>query len=148
MSYLCSCIIDDLFCGQITFVAHQQLVDGFARISIDFLKPLFDIVERLLICHIVDNDDTVCSAVVTVKETKKKVVKSLRAIVCIINFPKFFENCKKFFLSNSKMEYGPGFGGFTTISLFLKTSQRFYLPCRYSSGFLRRPQKFDISLLI
>ena len=73
VSYLCSCIIDDLFCGQITFVAHQQLVDGFARISIDFLKPLFDIVERLLICHIVDNDDTVCSAVVTVKETKKKL---------------------------------------------------------------------------
>ena len=64
-NYLCSCIIDYFLCGQITFVADKQLVDGFAGISIDLLKPLFDVVERLLICHIINHNDSVCASVVT-----------------------------------------------------------------------------------
>ena len=65
--YLRSCIVDDLLCGQITFVANKQLVDRFAGISIDFLKPLFDVVKRLLICDVVNHDDAMCAAIITEK---------------------------------------------------------------------------------
>ena len=41
-------VIDNFFRGHIAFVAHQQLVDTLASVSIDFLKPLFDICEGFL----------------------------------------------------------------------------------------------------
>ena len=49
----------------VTFVANKQLVDRFACISIDFLKPLFNVVERLLICDVVNHDDAMCAAIIT-----------------------------------------------------------------------------------
>lgn len=58
-------VIDDLFGAQVTFVTNQELVDVFACIAIDFLEPLFDIVERLLVSTVVDDNDTMGTSVVT-----------------------------------------------------------------------------------
>ena len=69
-SYLCSRVIDNLLCGQIAFVSDEQFVDVFAGVTVDLLQPLFDVVERLLVGHIVDDDDAVSSAVVTECKTK------------------------------------------------------------------------------
>ena len=63
-TYLCNGVLDDLLIRHITLVAHQQLVHTLCSVAIDLLKPLLDIVERIHICHIVDNADAVCSAIV------------------------------------------------------------------------------------
>ena len=47
MQYLLGCVVYDFFGGQITFVANQQLINGLAGKSVDFLKPLFDVVKGL-----------------------------------------------------------------------------------------------------
>lgn len=48
----------------ITFVSHKQFVDAFCCVSIDFLQPLLDIVERVHICYIVDHTNTMSTSVV------------------------------------------------------------------------------------
>ena len=65
--YLSGCIVHDFLCGQITFVADEQLVNGFTCVSINLLEPLFDVVERLLICHVVHDNDAMCATVITAK---------------------------------------------------------------------------------
>lgn len=49
---------------QIGLVSNQELVDILAGIAIDLLQPLLDVVESLLVGDIVDDDDTMSSAVV------------------------------------------------------------------------------------
>lgn len=56
--------VDHLFRLQITLVANEQLVDVFARVALDFLEPLLHIVERFLVCAIVDDNDAVRTSVV------------------------------------------------------------------------------------
>lgn len=53
--YLCCLIVHDLLCRQVTLVAHKQLVHVLIGISVNFVEPLLDIVETLLVCHIIDN---------------------------------------------------------------------------------------------
>lgn len=62
--YLCHCVFHDFLVGHIGLVANQQFVDTFGRIAIDLLQPLFDVVERIHICHIVDDADPMGSSVV------------------------------------------------------------------------------------
>ena len=71
-AYFGGCVVDDLFGRKIAFVSNEQFVDVFAGVTVDLLQPLFDVVERLLVGHIVDNDDAVSSAVVT--ENKNEVM--------------------------------------------------------------------------
>ena len=54
-AYLCCLGVHHLFRRQITFVAHEQLVDILICISVNLIQPLFDIVETLLISDIVHN---------------------------------------------------------------------------------------------
>lgn len=61
----CRVVVDDFFGGQVALVADQQLVDVLASITVDFLQPLFDVVERLLVCAVVNDDDTVRAAIIT-----------------------------------------------------------------------------------
>eukprot|EP00295_Goniomonas_pacifica_P035461 CAMPEP_0175952210 /NCGR_PEP_ID=MMETSP0108-20121206/30620_1 /TAXON_ID=195067 ORGANISM="Goniomonas pacifica, Strain CCMP1869" /NCGR_SAMPLE_ID=MMETSP0108 /ASSEMBLY_ACC=CAM_ASM_000204 /LENGTH=234 /DNA_ID=CAMNT_0017278537 /DNA_START=113 /DNA_END=818 /DNA_ORIENTATION=- len=56
--------IDDLLCGQVTLVSNKHLVDFVGSVAINLVHPLLDIVERLLIRHVVNNNDAVCPAVV------------------------------------------------------------------------------------
>lgn len=53
------------FRGQIWFVAHQELVDIFRRVSVDLVQPLLDIVETLQIRRIVYYNDAVGASVIT-----------------------------------------------------------------------------------
>lgn len=55
---------NDTFGGEIGFVADQKLVDILRGVSIDFVQPLFDIVEGLLIRNVVDDNDPVRASVV------------------------------------------------------------------------------------
>lgn len=57
-------VIDNFLGGQITLVADQQFIDIFACISLDFLQPLLNIVEGLLIRAIVNYNDTVRATIV------------------------------------------------------------------------------------
>ena len=46
--YLSCGVIDDLLCSQVALVTDKKLVHVFTGVTIDFLQPLLDIVERLL----------------------------------------------------------------------------------------------------
>lgn len=54
----------DAFGGQIGFVTNEEFVDVFACISVDFVEPLLDVVEGFVVGDVVDDDDSVCAAVV------------------------------------------------------------------------------------
>lgn len=49
---------------EIGLVAHQQLVHGFVGIPVDFLKPLFDVVEGVLVGDVVNDNDAVSAAII------------------------------------------------------------------------------------
>lgn len=57
-------VVHHLLNGQITFVAYEQFVDVLARIALNLLQPLLDVVEGLLVRAVVDYDDAVCAPVV------------------------------------------------------------------------------------
>lgn len=57
-------MLNCLLACKIALVSDKELVDALCRISVDFLKPLLDVCESVLVCHIVDDDDTVGSTVV------------------------------------------------------------------------------------
>lgn len=56
--------VNDLLCGHITLVSNEEFVDVLAGIAVNFLQPLLDVAERCLVCDIVDDDDSVGSAIV------------------------------------------------------------------------------------
>lgn len=55
MAYLCCLIIDNLLGCQVTLVSNKQLVDILIGISVNLIEPLLDIVEAVLICHIINH---------------------------------------------------------------------------------------------
>lgn len=57
-------MIDNLLGGQVALVAHQQLIDIFACVSLDLLQPLLDIVKGLLVRAIVHNNYSVGATIV------------------------------------------------------------------------------------
>lgn len=57
-------MVHHLLDGQITFVAYEQFVDVLARVTLNLLQPLLDVVEGLLVRAIVHYDDAVCAPVV------------------------------------------------------------------------------------
>jgi hypothetical protein len=63
-SYLCRSILDDFFVRHIGLVADKELVDALGRISINFLQPLLDIIERIHVGDIVHHANTVRATVV------------------------------------------------------------------------------------
>lgn len=63
-SYLRHCILHDLLVLHIALVTDQQLVDTLGCVTVDFLKPLLNVVERVHVGHIVDNADAVGATVV------------------------------------------------------------------------------------
>jgi len=58
-------VVNHFLCGQVEFVADKQFVDVVAGITVDFLKPLLNVVERLLIGAVINHDDAMCSSVIT-----------------------------------------------------------------------------------
>ena len=63
-----SLIADHPSCGKITFISHKQLIDILTCILIDFIQPLLNIVEALLIYHIVYNNNPMCITIVTASD--------------------------------------------------------------------------------
>ncbi len=62
--YICSLKIDNLLFSQIALISNKQFVDTFGCISINFLKPLLDIVEGFLISNIINDNNAMSSAIV------------------------------------------------------------------------------------
>jgi hypothetical protein len=54
----------DALAGQIGLVANQQFVDILCCISVNFVEPLLDIVERFLVGDIVDNNNSMGATVI------------------------------------------------------------------------------------
>lgn len=100
MTHLRSRVVDNLLCGQIALVADKQLVDVLASVAVDLLKPLLHVVERLLIGHVVDDDDAVGTAVVT--EMKKEPLKSTEHKLALLTQLTGFDSghFQLFFLKN------------------------------------------------
>lgn len=63
-AYLCLLRVHHFFVGHIALVTDKKLVDTLSSISVDFLQPLLDVVEGILIGDIVDDNDTMCSSIV------------------------------------------------------------------------------------
>lgn len=63
-TYLGNSVLDHLLIRHIALVANQELVHTLGSISVNLLKPLLDIVERVHVGDIVDNANTVSTAVV------------------------------------------------------------------------------------
>lgn len=57
-------VLDLTLADQIRFVTNKKLVDILAGIAVDFLQPLLNIVKRLLVGDIVDDDDTMGTTIV------------------------------------------------------------------------------------
>jgi len=55
---------NDALCCEIRLVTDQELVDVLCGVSVDFVEPLLDVVEGFVVCHVVDNDDSVGTAIV------------------------------------------------------------------------------------
>jgi hypothetical protein len=62
--YLGDCVLNGTLIGHIALVTNQKLVDTLGSVAIDLLQPLLDIVERVHICDIVNDADTVSATVV------------------------------------------------------------------------------------
>ena len=63
-AYRCRFEIDFFLVDEITFVADEQLVHIFVGVAVNFVQPRLDIREAVFVGHVVDDDDTVCAAVV------------------------------------------------------------------------------------
>lgn len=57
-------VLYDLLVGDIGLVTHKQLVDALGGVSVNLVEPSLDVVECVLVSHIVDDNDTVGSSVV------------------------------------------------------------------------------------
>ena len=66
----------DLLRGQIALVSHEKLVDVLARVSVDLVQPLLYVVERLLICDIVYDDNTVSAPVIATRDGAEALLAS------------------------------------------------------------------------
>ena len=51
--YLGCLVVDNLLCCQVTLIPDKQLVHILIGISVDLIEPLLDVVEAVLICHII-----------------------------------------------------------------------------------------------
>ena len=49
---------------KIALVSDEKLVDVFAGVAIDFVQPLFNVVEGFLVGNVVNDDDSVCPSVI------------------------------------------------------------------------------------
>ena len=63
-AHLCNGILHNFLVRHIALITNEQFVHTLCSVAIDFLKPLLDVVERVHICHIVDDTDAVGTAVV------------------------------------------------------------------------------------
>ena len=63
-TYRCRFEVDFFLVDEITLVAYEQLVHIFVGVAVNFVQPRFNIREAVFVGHVVDDDDTVCPAVV------------------------------------------------------------------------------------
>lgn len=61
---LCNSVFHSFLVLHVTFVSDKKLVDPFGGISVDFLQPLLDIVERVHVGHIINNADAMSTPVI------------------------------------------------------------------------------------
>ena len=53
MAHLGCLVVDNLLGCQVTLVSNKQLVDVLIGVSVNLIEPLLDIVEAVLICHVI-----------------------------------------------------------------------------------------------
>ena len=63
-TYLGNGVLNDLLIRHVALVPDQQLIDTFGSVTINLLKPLLDVVERIHVRHIVDDTDAVGTTIV------------------------------------------------------------------------------------
>lgn len=63
-AYFCNGVLHDLLVLHVALVADEQLVDALGGVSVNLLKPLLDVVERVHVGHIVHYTDAVGATVI------------------------------------------------------------------------------------
>lgn len=63
-TYLCLLRVHHFLVGHIALVTDKKLVDTLSSISVDLLQPLLDVVKGVLVGHVIDDNDAVCTSVV------------------------------------------------------------------------------------
>lgn len=74
--YFGSCVIDDFLCAQVAFVADEELINVLTSVTINFLKPLFNIVERLLVSAVIHYNNAMSTTVVAGSDSSKSLLAS------------------------------------------------------------------------
>lgn len=72
--YLCCNVVYHFLGGQVALVANKQLVYIVASITIDFFEPLFDIVKRVLVRAIIDNNNAMGASVIAGRDGSKALL--------------------------------------------------------------------------
>lgn len=62
--FLSHSVLHHLLVFHITLVADKEFVDSLGGVAVNFLQPLLDVVERVHICHIVDDTDAMGTTIV------------------------------------------------------------------------------------
>lgn len=57
-------VVDDLLGGEIALVADEQLVHVVASVTVDLLQPLLHVIEGVLVCAIVNYNNSMCAPIV------------------------------------------------------------------------------------
>lgn len=85
-AYLRNRVLYDFLVGHIALVSHQKLVDPLSGIAINFLQPLFDVVERIHVGNIVDNADAVGASIVRGSDRAKSFLARSVPLVITISY--------------------------------------------------------------
>lgn len=62
--HLCHSVLDHFLICHVALVAYKELVHTLCGVTVNLLQPLLDVVERVHVGNIIDNADTMSSAVV------------------------------------------------------------------------------------
>jgi hypothetical protein len=76
MTNLSYSVLHNLLIFHVTLVPDEELVDALSGIAIDFLQPLFNVVERLHISHVVNYADAMSTSVVGRSDSPKAFLAS------------------------------------------------------------------------
>lgn len=74
IKYLCCGILNLALSCHIGFVSNQQLIYAFTGVSVNLLQPALNIVERIRISDIIDDNDAVSTAIIAAGDSPKTLL--------------------------------------------------------------------------
>lgn len=72
--YLCRCVVNNFFGVQVAFVSDQELIDIITCITINFFKPLLDVIESFLIRAVIHDNYAVRTTIIRTSYCPKSLL--------------------------------------------------------------------------